>query len=557
MKKILLLFLLFVFGVNSFACLIESRQIRDYLIQRLPYRPDIEEKDIDIIIDNIEDIQTVLVTNTQLSSEDINKITIGLIDKAPIKVLLDFNTMKNTTTAITDATNNASAIGFTNMAVGSISGSGSDGIAITMQQTNNNGGTYTVQLDTSSTTPQNTTTGTSASQQTNSVRNSTNAIYQPTSSVVTGTSVGYNNDGVPIISYSTTNISNNNNSVSNNAIDLTVGQATNGTSNTTGGSAIVGVQQTQTRYRLMNPNVRNTNVMNGVEINQNTTSTYSAQPTITTQSSVNFSLTNGAQRKITVASGAMQVVQKTITVIKRANGTIQRFETIGEPIVNMNLTTEKVKRLTVITFNTTTQQRKVQIFQGRQIEQWQPPEGMSIAGGGMRWVVDGKLLAWYNGNPPGLQNAWQYSSGQITEHTVYVMNDVPSVYQVQQGDQVGSTNDCTYYVNGIDTGVIAKMAIMNTVILASNNSTLSGSQITTRQIDGVVYYVVDGILTDSVYNQNDKITSIYRPIDDAAMNTKNTETITNVIVKDKNGNVLLNSDNLGQKVVQTIRFFKW
>jgi hypothetical protein len=36
------------------------------------------------------------------------------------------------------------------------------------------------------------------------------------------------------------------------------------------------------------------------------------------------------------------------------------------------------------------------------------------------------------------------------------------------------------------------------------------------------------------------------------MNTQNVQTITNVVVKNSSGNTLLNSNNLGQKVVQTV-----
>jgi hypothetical protein len=63
------------------------------------------------------------------------------------------------------------------------------------------------------------------------------------------------------------------------------------------------------------------------------------------------------------------------------------------------------------------------------------------------------------------------------------------------------------------------------------------------------------LLTNYVYNTNDRSTLIWRPVDDASMNTKNIQTITNVVVKNASGTTLLNSNNLGQQKVQTVTLF--
>lgn len=520
MKKILFLFLLCLFSVNVFACLQDRGGVKKLVLSKVIVRiTGLTSQQQQIIVDNIVNNATTLQTNTNLSNESINKITDGLANSAPASVLLQPNRMEAVTTNVATAANNASAVGFDNLQVLNVGGSGTDGVAVTMQQRNAAGGTYTVQVDTSSTTPQNATTGAASNQTTQQVSNQVNSIYIPRTTVYSGTSTTTNSSGQTVRSLTDGQISNTNNSVTNGTTDLLTGQSTNGTATSTGGSAIVGNQIVQ--------NGQSTFVGGGVTINQNTNVTYSANPTITNEATVNFTLSNGTKRNITVATGQMQVVQKTTTNIQRANGTIQVFETKGQPIVNMNLTTETVKRITI----------NNQVLQGRDIyiENFLQPDGTK------KIRVDNKLLYV---QPDSYSN--------VTQHTVYVMNGVPSTFQVQEGDVTGSVNECTYYVNGVDTGVVANMVSMTTITLSQTNSTITGTQITLRQVDGVNYYVVDGLLTNYVYNTNDRSTLIWRPVDDASMNTKNIQTITNVVVKNASGTTLLNSNNLGQQKVQTI-----
>lgn len=521
MKKILSLFLLTLFCFSTFACLIDSGGITTIVTNTVTIRfPNMSQQTQQQVVTNINNNATTLSTNTNLSNQSINAITTGMVGHAPYQVLTNPTTMQNTTTAIANAANNASAVGFDDLQVTNVSGSGTDGVSVTMQQTNSSGGTYTVQVDTSSTTPQNAATGTSGTSNTASTSNAVSYIYQPSATVSTGTSSTTNSSGQTVRTVATTAVSNTNNSVSNGTTDLLTGQPTTGTSSTTGGAAIIGTQ-------VIDQNGQSSFVGGGVTIGQNTSTTYSSNPTITTQSTVTFALPNGTRRNVTVASGGMQVVQKTTTVIQRADGTIVTFDTIGQPIVNMNLTTANVKRIVV----------NNQVLQGSQIFVSQNPQ----PNGNILIRIDDKFVS----TQPN-------TIGEITNHTVYVMNGIPSVHQVREGDRTGSTNACTYYVNGVDTGVVANMAAMTTVTLTNTNSTFSGTQITTRQVDGIVYYVVDGVLTNNVYNQNDRSITTYRPIDDAAMNTQNVQTITNVVVKNSSGNTLLNSNNLGQKVVQTV-----
>lgn len=521
MKKILSLFLLTLFCFSTFACLIDEGGIKKIVTNVLVFRfPNMSPQTQQQVVTNLNNNATTLSTNTNLSNQSINAITNGIVNNAPQQVLTNENTMQNTTTAIANATNNASAVGFDDLQVTNVSGSGTDGVSVTMQQTNSSGGTYTVQVDTSSTTPQNAATGTSGTSNTVSTSNAVGYVYQPRATVSTGTSSTTNSSGQTVRTVATTAVSNTNNSVSNGTTDLLTGQATTGTSSTTGGAAIIGTQ-------VIDQNGQSSFVGGGVTIGQNTNTTYSSNPTITTQSTITFALPNGTTRKVTVAAGGMQVVQKTTTNITRADGTTVTFDTIGQPIVNMNLTTANVKRIVV----------NNQVLQGRQIVVSQYPQ----PNGNILIRIDDQFVS-----------VQPNAIGEITNHTVYVMNGVPSVYQFQEGDRTGSTNVCTYYVNGVDTGVVANMAQMVTITLSETNSTIVGTQITTREIDGVRYYVVDGLLTNHICNQNDRIVTTCRPIDDAAMNTQNVQTITNVVVKNSSGNTLLNSNNLGQKVVQTV-----
>lgn len=521
MKKILSLFFLTLFCFNTFACLIDEGGIKKLVIEVFLLRfPNMSQQTQQQAIININNNTTTLSTNTNLSNRSINAITNGLVNNAPQQVLTNENTMQNTTTAIANAANNASAVGFDNLQVTNVSGSGKDGVSVTMQQTNSSGGTYTVQVDTSSTTPQNAATGTSGTSNTVSTSNAVSYVYQPHTTVSTGTSTTTNSSGQTVRTVATTAVSNTNNSVSNGTTDLLTGYPTEGTSSTTGGAAIIGTQ-------VIDQNGQTSFVGGGVTIGQNKSTTYSSNPTITTQSTVTFALPNGTTRKVTVAAGGMQVVQKTTTNITRADGTIVTFDTIGQPIVNMNLTTANVKRIVV----------NNQVLQGRQIFVSQNPQ----PNGNILIRIDDQFVS-----------AQPNTIGGITDHTVYVMNGIPSVYQVLPGDKTGSTNVCTYYVNGVDTGVVANMAAMTTVVLSTNNSTISGTTITTQQVDGVNYYVVDNVLTDNVVGENDRTSITYRPIDDAAMNTKNVQTIENVVVKSSNGTTLLTSNNLGQRVIQTV-----
>lgn len=516
MKKILSIFLLIAFCFNSFACLIDEEGIRRMITNVVVTRfPNMSPQTQQQVVTNISNNTTTLSTNTTLSNQSINAVTTGLVNSAPQQVLTNPTTMQNTTTAIANAANNASTVGFDDLQVTNVSGSGTDGVSVTMQQTNSSGGTYTVQVDTSSTTPQNSTTGTTATTNTSTTQRAMEAVYVPSKTVSSVTSNTTNSSGQTVRTVATTAVSNTNTSVSSGTTDLLTGQSTTGTSSTTGGAAIVSTQ-------IVDQGGNSSFVGGGVQIGQNTNTTYSSNPTITTQSTVTFALPNGTRRKVTVAAGGMQVVQKTTTVIQRTDGTIVTFDTVGQPIVNMNLTTANVKRIVV----------NNQVLQGRQIV-FQNTDNGNFA------IIDGVRVD-------------ITETPTITQHTVYVMNGIPSVHQVSEGDQTGSTNVCTYYVNGVDTGVVANMAAMTTVTLANTNSTISGTQITTRQVEGTTYYVVDGVLTNNVYNQNDRTTTTYRPIDDAAMNTQNVQTITNVVVKNSNGTTLLTSNNLGQQVVQTV-----
>lgn len=248
--------------------------------------------------------------------------------------------------------------------------------------------------------------------------------------------------------------------------------------------------------------------------------TISGTPTVITTTTTTITRSNGTVNTVQTSASKLLPVQTTeITVIK-SNGTVYTAVNIGQPIGTATLAPLVQQRIQLADV----------IIQG----------GTITVGANNKIFIDGEQTDY---TAP--------ANYTITNVTVWASDGQPTAILYDASDVAGATNQITYYMNGYDTGVTANTKITRTLTTAGG-STVTGSTISQQQVNGTVYYFVDGKQTEYTPNAQDKIIDTYTIVDPVVQNVKYVKDNQKAIVYRQNGTKVLQSTNLTSRAISSL-----
>lgn len=187
----------------------------------------------------------------------------------------------------------------------------------------------------------------------------------------------------------------------------------------------------------------------------NVQSDVSGKPRVITTTTVRIVKPNGETIEKQVSTSKLLTVQTTNTTVIKANGTVFNATTIGNVVGDVTHSSTTQKRVEVSN----------EILQGNTIE---------INGNDI--IVNGVVATDVNGN--------KYSAssiiGSIYTVRVHTVNKQPTTIMYEEGDQIGSSNIVTYWINGKNTGISANLKITRTLVTATTTKT--GTSIIKKQL---------------------------------------------------------------------------
>lgn len=248
--------------------------------------------------------------------------------------------------------------------------------------------------------------------------------------------------------------------------------------------------------------------------------TISGQPTVITTTTTQIVRANGQTNTVqTSASKLLPVQTSEITVIK-SNGQTYKSVNVGQPIGKVVLTQMRQKRIQLADV----------IVQG----------GNITVGQNNKIFVDGQETEYV---APANYNIYTV--------TVWASNGQPTAILYDSTDIAGATNEITYYMNGVNTGVSARCKITQTLTTAGGQI-VSGSSITTQNVNGTVYYFIDGTQTEYTPTDGDNIVDTYQIVDPISENVQYVKNSQSATVYRANGDKVLQSVSLSTRNISTI-----
>lgn len=247
--------------------------------------------------------------------------------------------------------------------------------------------------------------------------------------------------------------------------------------------------------------------------------TVSGSPSVITTTTTKIQKQDGTVTTINTSSSKLLAVQKSTTTIVKSGGVSYVVTNYGDVVGNTSHGKIAQKRIDV----------GEEILQGHKIE-----------------IKNGYIHV--DDMDTGYPDTW--ANGSVYEVIVHTVNGDPTVIEYDETDAVGSENVITYWVNGEDTGVSASTRVTKTILM-ENGTTTSCNTIGSMEVNGVLYYMLDGELTNYVVSNKDVIRDSYEIIDPAFQNKYFVNTISTArVVRD--GEEIINANILGQKAIGTL-----
>lgn len=181
----------------------------------------------------------------------------------------------------------------------------------------------------------------------------------------------------------------------------------------------------------------------------------SGKPRVITTTTVRIVKPDGETIEKQVSTSKLLTVQTTNTTVIKANGTVFNATTIGNVVGDVTHSSTAQKRVEVAN----------EILQGNTIE---------ISGDDI--LVNGIVATDVNGNKYNASSI----IGSIYTVVVHTVNRQPTTILYEEGDQIGSGNMVTYWINGKDTGISANLKITRTLVTATTTKT--GTSIVKKQL---------------------------------------------------------------------------